>query len=81
MQERLTPSDRRVRLTDMVPPELEKRLRANRKRREKAQADLSAARGELQKLLVQGRERGADVAGMARAAGISRDTAHRLLRQ
>jgi hypothetical protein len=64
-----------------APAELEKKLRANRRRREKAQADLSAARRELQKLLVQGRKRGADVAGMARAAGISRDTAHRLLRQ
>ncbi|MGH2715414.1 MAG: hypothetical protein ACRDM7_16285 [Thermoleophilaceae bacterium] len=63
------------------PPDLEAKLRANRKRREKAYADLSAARSELQKLLTQGRKGGADVAGMARAAGISRDTAHRLLRK
>ncbi|MGH3032994.1 MAG: hypothetical protein ACRDON_00370 [Gaiellaceae bacterium] len=65
----------------MVPAELEAKLRANRKRREKAHAELTAGRRELQKLLAQGRKRGAEVAGMARAAGISRDTAHRLLRQ
>ena len=59
---------------------IEASLRANRKRREKAERDVTAARRELQKLLVKGRKQGVDVAGMARVAGISRDTAHRLIR-
>jgi hypothetical protein len=59
---------------------IEAKLRDNRKRREKADRDLTAARRELQKLLLQGRKSGVDVAAMARAAGVSRDTAHRLLR-
>jgi Fic family protein len=59
---------------------IDAKLRENRKRREKADRDLTAARRELQKLLVQGRKGGVDVAAMARAAGVSRDTAHRLLR-
>jgi hypothetical protein len=64
-----------------MEPAFEKQLRANRQRREKAHAEITAARRELQKLLVRGSNRGVDVAGMARVAGISRDTAHRLLRQ
>jgi lambda repressor-like predicted transcriptional regulator len=59
---------------------IEAKLRENRKRREKAQGDLTAARRELQKLLARGRKNGVDVAAMARAAGVSRDTAHRLIR-
>jgi hypothetical protein len=59
---------------------IEAKLRENRKRREKADRDLTAARRELQKLLAQGRRGGVDVSAMAKAAGVSRDTAHRLLR-
>jgi hypothetical protein len=59
---------------------IEAKLRENRKRREKADRDLTAARRELQKLLTQGRRGGVDVSAMAKAAGVSRDTAHRLLR-
>jgi hypothetical protein len=59
---------------------IEAKLRENRKRREKADNDLRAARRELQKLLGQGRKSGVDVSAMAKAAGVSRDTAHRLIR-
>lgn len=80
VQDHLTPSGVTVRLTD-VDAALEEQLRSNRQRREKAHAEVVGARRELQKLLVRGTKRGVDVAGMARVAGISRDTAHRLLRQ
>lgn len=79
MQDHLTPSETTVRLTD-VDAALEEQLRANRQRREKAHREVTAARSELQKLLVRGTKRGVDVAGMARVAGVSRDTAHRLIR-
>ncbi len=56
-------------------------LAANRERRLQAQAELQAARDELRDLLVRGQAVALDVAAMARTASVSRDTAHRLLRQ
>jgi transcriptional regulator of acetoin/glycerol metabolism len=60
--------------------ELGKALARNRKRRERADAEAEAARRELEALLAQGANLGADVSGMARDAGISRETAHKRLR-
>jgi hypothetical protein len=55
-------------------------LEANRERRTRADAEMRAARDELRDLLVRGQAVALDVAAMAAAAGVSRDTAHRLLR-
>ena len=53
----------------------------NLERREAARAQLDEARDELESLLVRGQDLALDVAAMARLAGISRDTAHRLLKR
>jgi hypothetical protein len=63
------------------PAEIERALAYNRARREDARLELDAAREVLQALLVQGHRAGLTVAGMARAAGVSRETAHKLLRE
>lgn len=57
------------------------RLAKNRARREAVEAKVETLRDELAKLLVQGRAAGLPVAVMARSAGISRETAHKLLRE
>jgi hypothetical protein len=56
-------------------------LEANCERRQSAAAEISAARAELQQLLLRGYESGMGVADMARRAQISRDTAHRILKE
>jgi hypothetical protein len=61
--------------------EIRKRLERNRRRREKARKEVDAARDELAKLLASGREAGLDVTGMCQFAGVSRETAHQLLRR
>jgi len=55
-------------------------LQANRVRRERAMVELEQARAELARLLVVGRRKGLTIAEMARAAAVSRETAHKLLR-
>lgn len=55
-------------------------LEANAERRETAEAELRAARQGLQDLLLRGHAAGMQVADMARKAQISRDTAHRALK-
>ncbi len=55
-------------------------LERNRKRREAASAELDAARQELRDLLVEGRRMGFSVTRMCHFAGISRQTAHKVLR-
>jgi hypothetical protein len=55
-------------------------LEANRERRARAEAEVAAARDQLRALLASGSKLGFDVTQMARSAGVSRDTAHRLLR-
>lgn len=55
-------------------------LGANRERRARAETEVQAAREELRDLLVRGQAVAMDVAAMARTASVSRDTAHRLLR-
>jgi len=56
-------------------------LDANRKRRQKAEGVLEDAREELAEILVRGRSLALKIAPMARAAEISRETAHKLLRR
>lgn len=56
-------------------------LEANRDRRDKADAELRAARQELQELLLRGHAAAMQVAYMAQQAGVSRDTAHRIIRE
>lgn len=60
---------------------LEKRLAANRRKREAAEATLNSLRDELATLLAQGYDAEVPVAVMARAAGISRQAAHKHLRK
>jgi hypothetical protein len=57
------------------------RLHENRERRERASAELEAAKQELQEFLLTGEEGGLNISLMASEAGISRDTAHRILRE
>jgi DNA-directed RNA polymerase specialized sigma24 family protein len=63
------------------PRNIERTLAKNRRRREAARIELEAAREALRALLVRGRAIGLSVSAMARIAGISRDTAHKLLRE
>jgi hypothetical protein len=58
-----------------------KRLEENRRRREAAEQQLDEVRDELASLLAQGHFAGLPVAVMARAAGISRQAAHKHLRK
>jgi DNA invertase Pin-like site-specific DNA recombinase len=60
---------------------IEMGLEQNAKRRREARGKLLDARQELATLLVEGSRAGVPVAVMARAAEISRDTAHRFLRE
>jgi Fic family protein len=57
------------------------RLRENRQRRALIAEKTAEIRAELRDLLVRGSKAALDVAEMARLAGISRDTAHRYLRE
>jgi hypothetical protein len=61
--------------------EIERALAANRERLEAVAAETEAARGVLRALLARGRLLGVPIAVMARAAGISRETAHKFLRE
>jgi hypothetical protein len=61
--------------------EIERALGANRERIEAAAVELEAAREVLRTLLAHGRALSVPVAVMARAAGISRETAHKFLRE
>ncbi len=60
---------------------IEQRLARNRIQREAAEAKREALMRQLAELLVQGRAAGLPVAVMSRTAGISRETAHKLLRR
>jgi hypothetical protein len=61
--------------------EIVRALEANRQRQQAATDEIEAVREILRALLSRGRALGVPVAVMARAAGISRETAHKLLRQ
>jgi hypothetical protein len=56
-------------------------LEANFQRREAAEAELDAAKHALRRLLVRGHTAGMRVSAMASKAQVSRDTAHRILRE
>jgi hypothetical protein len=56
-------------------------LDRNFRRREAAERELDAARRELTRMLVRGQSAGLQVSAMAGAAGVSRETAHKLLRR
>jgi hypothetical protein len=56
-------------------------LEANADRRDQAEAESRAAKQELQELLLRGHAAGIRVAEMARKGRISRDTAHRTLKE
>lgn len=60
--------------------QLRKRLERNGRRRRRARSELDEARDELAQLLVDGLAAGLTVATMSRAAGVSRETTHALLR-
>ena len=61
--------------------EIERALAANRERLETAATETDAAREVLRALLARGRVLGVPIAVMARAAGISRETANKFLRE
>ena len=68
------------------PPDPQQRkllaaLERNRARRETAEAKLEATRAEMGELLIRGKAAGISVAALARAAGVSRETAHKVLRR
>jgi hypothetical protein len=56
-------------------------LSANRERRERAAVELDAARDELRGLLFRGQKARMEVADMSFQAGMSRDTAHAILKE
>jgi hypothetical protein len=56
-------------------------LDANRERRQTAAAEVAQAKLELRELLIRGQSAGMEIADMARRAGVSRDTAHRVLKE
>jgi hypothetical protein len=56
-------------------------LEANRDRRHKAELEVSGGRDELRTLLFRGQAAAIEVADMAEAAEISRDTAHTILKE
>jgi hypothetical protein len=61
--------------------EIRMRLARNGRRRRQAREELARAREELATVLVAGREAGLDVKAMSELAGVSRETAHTLLRR
>lgn len=63
------------------PAEIERALAHNRRLREAAQLELEGEREVLRALLVRGRAAGLTIVAMAQAAAISRETAHKLLRE
>lgn len=63
------------------PEEILRALAKNRTVREETQAELDAEREVMRALIVRGRAAGLSVSAMAREAGISRETAHKLLRE
>jgi transcriptional regulator of acetoin/glycerol metabolism len=60
---------------------IEARLRLNAKQRDEAEAKLETGRVELAQLLAAGKKAGLAISGMANLAGISRETAHKLIRE
>jgi hypothetical protein len=64
-----------------TPGTLAADLGKNRARRDELTTQLNAAKQELRSLLQRGQELSMEVSEMARHAGVTRDTAHRILRE
>jgi hypothetical protein len=62
------------------PDEILRAIAENRRVRDEAELELEGERDAMRALLVRGRAVGLSVSAMARAAGISRETAHKILR-
>jgi transcriptional regulator of acetoin/glycerol metabolism len=71
--------DNRERFRD--PEEIIRAIAENRRVREEARLELEGEREVMAALLIRGRAAGLSVSAMARAAGISRETAHKILRE
>jgi hypothetical protein len=73
-----TPNERRLQRQEVLDA-----LDRNRKRRNRLEWEIDEARQELAQLLVRGASLpwALKIAEMARAAGVSRETAHKLLRR
>jgi transcriptional regulator of acetoin/glycerol metabolism len=63
------------------PEEIIRAIAENRRVREEARLELEGEREVMAALLIRGRAAGLSVSAMARAAGISRETAHKILRE
>jgi len=63
------------------PDEILRAIAENRRVREETQSELDAEREVMRALLIRGRHAGLTVSSMCGAAGISRETAHKLLRE
>jgi AraC-like DNA-binding protein len=63
------------------PDEIIRAIGENRRAREEVQLELDGEREVMRALIVRGHAAGLTVSAMARAAGISRETAHKLLRE
>lgn len=63
------------------PEEIIRAIGENRRVREEARLELEGEREVMRALLIRGRAAGLSVSAMSRAAGISRETAHKILRE
>jgi predicted HTH domain antitoxin len=63
------------------PEEITRAIAENRRVREEAQLELEGEREVMRALIIRGHAAGVTVSAMARLAGISRETAHKILRE
>jgi hypothetical protein len=63
------------------PEEIIRAIVENRRVRDEARLELEGEREVMAALLIRGRAAGLSVSAMARAAAISRETAHKILRE
>ena len=66
-------------MVDKAGSEILARLKANARRRQRAEATLESGRQELAELLIAGKEAGLTITDMAALAQISRETAYQAL--
>jgi DNA-binding phage protein len=63
------------------PEEIIRAIAENRRVRQEAELELEGEREVMRALLIRGRHAGLTVTAMTRVAGISRETAHKILRE
>jgi hypothetical protein len=63
------------------PDEILRAIAENRRVRDEARLELEGEVDVMRALLIRGRAAGLSVTSMSRAAGISRETAHKILRE